>query len=180
MRVMGIDASPSTTGYAIYDTDIKDFTRVDKIRTSIKKATPTIGKRIDWICMELSHILLLEEVDVVVIEDIFVNPKQTASSVIPLGMLRGAIQEMMYGLDYDDLFVIETKKMKKAVTGKGNCNKEATYEAVKKIYKNSKAVRDALGKELLSKNNSQKNEDMADAVGLVHAYLSDPSLAHPA
>lgn len=180
MRIMGIDASPSTTGYAIYDTDIKDFIKVNKIRTSIKKATPTIGKRVEQICIELSHEMFLNEVDVVVIEDIYVNQQQSASATIPLGMLRGAIQLTVYELDYEDLYVIESSKMKKAVTGKGNCNKQATYDAVKKIYKKSKAVRDALGKELISKNNSHKNEDMADAVGIVHAYLKDPSLAHPA
>jgi Holliday junction resolvasome RuvABC endonuclease subunit len=180
MRVMGVDASPSCTGFAIYDTNINDFIKVNKIRSSKKKATPTIARRIEYICTELSHEIFFNEVDVIIIEDIFVNPKQTASSVIPLGMLRGAIQEMVYGLDFKDLHVIETKRMKKAVTGKGNCNKLATYKALKRIYKKSKVVREALGKELLSANNAQKNEDMADAIGLVYSYLKDPSLAHPA
>lgn len=180
MRIMGLDASLSTTGYAIYDTDLKDFIVVDKIRTSIKKATPTTGRRIEAICIELSHLMFFQDVDVVVIEDIYINQQQSASAAIPLGMLRGAIQETVYELDYEDLYVIESGKMKKAVTGKGNSNKEKTYECVKELYKNSKAVIDALGDELISANNSMKNEDMADAVGVVHSYLSDPSLAHPA
>jgi Holliday junction resolvasome RuvABC endonuclease subunit len=174
---MGIDASPSTTGYAIYDTDIQDFIKIDKIQTSIKKATPSLGRRVEAICIELSHLLFLNEVDVVVTEDIYINQ---VSSAIPLAVLRGAIQETIYGLDYEELFVIEASKIKKAVTGNGNANKQSMYDTVKKLYKHSKVVKAALGKKLLSKNNSQKNEDMADAVGIVHTYLTDASLAHAA
>lgn len=177
MRLMGIDASPRSTGYAIYDTDIQDFIEVNKIQTTIKKATPTLGKRVDFISTELSQLLFLNAVDIVVIEDIYV---QQVSAAIPLAMLRGSIQETIYGLDYDDLHVIASGKMKKAVAGNGNASKEETYEAVKRIYKNSAAVIEALGEVLISKNNAQKNEDMADAIGLVHAYLTDPSLAYPA
>ena len=177
MRIMGIDASPSTTGYAIYDTELQDFILVGKIRTSYKKSTPTLGRRVEYINIELSQIMFWNAVDVVVTEDIYV---QQVSSAIPLATLRGAIQETVYGLDYDELYVIESGKMKKAVAGKGNAGKQETYDAVKQIYAHSVAVQEALGKELISKDNAQKNEDMADAVGIVHAYLTDPSLAHPA
>jgi Holliday junction resolvasome RuvABC endonuclease subunit len=177
MRIMGLDASPSTTGFAIYDTEIQDFILVDKIQTSIKKATPSLGRRVDAICTELSHLLFWNAVDIVVTEDIYINQ---VSSAIPLAVLRGGIQETIYGLDYEDLFVIEASKVKKAVTGKGNADKQKMYDKVKELYAHSSVVRDALGEELISKNNAQKNEDMADAVGLIHAYLVDPSLAHPA
>lgn len=179
MRIMGLDASASCTGYAIYDTEIGDFILVDKIRTSKKKATPTMAKRIEYLCDELSHIMFWNYVDVVVIEDLFISnqPNQVASA-ISLAMVRGAIQQLIYELEYEGLHVMETKKMKKAVTGNGNANKEFTYETVKQLYKDSIVVAAALGEELISKNNAQKNEDMADAVGLVHAYLTDPSLAH--
>lgn len=174
---MGIDASPRSTGYAIYDTDIQDFILVDKIQTTIKKATPTIGRRVEAISIHISQLLFWNAVDVVLIEDIYVNQ---VSSAIPLAMLRGSIQETVYGLDYEELGVIASGKMKKAVTGNGSASKEETYDAVKRIYKNSTAVIEALGEQLISNNNAQKNEDMADAVGLVHAYLTDPSLAYPA
>lgn len=177
---MGLDASLSSTGFAIYDTDLKDFIKIDKIRTSIKKATPTVARRIEEICTKLSHEMFLNLVDVVVIEDIYVNHRQSASSVIPLGMLRGAIQETVFGLEYENLYVIETKKMKKAITGTGNASKEATYNMLKDIYKDSETVQKALGDILISDNNSKKNEDMSDAIGIVHSYLKDASLAHPA
>lgn len=177
MRIMGIDASPSCTGIAIYDTDINDFILVTKIRTSIKKATPTLGKRIEYIMIELSHLLFWNAVDVVIIEDIYVNK---VSSAIPLAMTRGAIQETVYGLEYEELLTIASGTMKKAVTGKGNADKEKTYDCVKKHYEHSKIVQEALGEKLVSNNNAQKNEDMADACGLVYAYLTDPTLASPA
>lgn len=179
MRIMGLDASASSTGYAIYDTEIGDFILIDKIRTSKKKATPTMAKRIEYLCAELSQIMFWNCVDVVVTEDIFISnqPNQVASA-ISLAMVRGALQQLIYDLEYDGLHVIETKKMKKAVTGNGNANKEFTYNTVKELYKDSKVVMEALGDELISKNNAHKNEDMADAVGLVHAYRIDPSLAH--
>lgn len=177
MRIAGIDASPSTTGIAIYDTELDDFILVTKIRTSIKKATPTLGRRVEHICAELSQILFWNAVDVVVTEDIYVNQ---VSSAIPLAMLRGAIQETVYGLDYESLQVITAGRVKKAVTGNGNADKQLMYDTVKQLYKNSKAVEEALGTELISNNNAQKNEDMADAVGIVHAYRVNPSLAQPA
>lgn len=178
MRIMGIDASTSTTGIAIYDTDdMKDFILVTKIRTSIKKATPTIGKRIDAICIEISHLLFLEAVDVVVIEDIYINQ---LSAGIPLAMLRGAIQTTVYDLGYDEIHVIEASVVKKAVTDNGNASKPLIYDTVKALYAHSQVVQDALGDELISKDNADKNEDMADAVAIVHAYLTNPSLAHPA
>lgn len=175
MRIMGLDASASCTGYAIYDTAIGDFILIGKIRTSKKKATPTLAKRIEYLCAELSQIMFWNCVDVVVMEDIYV---QQVSSAIPLAMVRGAIQQLIYELEYDGLHVMESSKMKKAVTGKGNASKETTYDCVKELYKDSKLVVDALGEKLESKNNAHKNEDMADAVGLVHAYRKDPSLAH--
>lgn len=175
MRIMGIDASLSTTGYAIYDTEIGDFILIGKIRTSIKKATPTRSKRIQYLCAELSHIMFWNYVDVVVTEDIYVAQK---SAALPLGMVRGAIEQLVYDLEFEGLHIIESTKMKKAVTGNGNANKLLTYETLKEIYKDSPLVMEALGKELISDNSAKKNEDMADAVGLVHAYKADPSQAH--
>ncbi len=177
MRIMGIDASPSCTGVAIFDTEINNFIEITKIRTSIKKATPTLGKRVESLIVELSHLIFWNAVDIIVIEDVYV---QQVSSAIPLAITRGAIQTMVYDLGYDDLFVIASSVMKKAVTGKGNASKEKTYECVKKHYQYSKLVQEVLGEKLMSKDNAKKNEDMSDACGLVYTYLKDPSLAYPA
>lgn len=179
MRIMALDASLSSTGLAIYDTELKDFTRADKIRTSIKKATPTQARRVDYICTELSHILFWNAIDIVLIEDIYIGMQQP-SSVIPLAILRGAIQETVYGLEYDDLLVAESSKIKKEVVGKGNASKADVYEELKRKYSNSPVVAKALGKELICKNNKDKNEDISDAIALIDAYLSNPSIAHPA
>lgn len=179
MRIMALDASLSTTGYAIYDTIIDDFVKADKIRTSIKKATPTQAKRVDYICTELSHILFWEAIDVVLIEDIYIGMQQP-SSIIPLAILRGAIQETVYGLEYDNLLVAESSKIKKEVVGKGNASKEAVYDELKRKYAHSKVVMNALGDKLMSKDNNDKNEDISDAIALIDAYLSSPSIVHPA
>ena len=172
---MGIDASGSCTGVAIYDTDKQDFIKITKIRTSKKKSTPTNAKRREYICMELSHMMLMECVDIVIIEDIYVSK---VSSAIPLAALRGAIELTVLDMEYEGLYVIESSKIKKAVTGKGNASKEDVYNRLKEIYKNSQTVMEALGDKLISKDNADKNEDMSDAVAVVHAYLTDPNLAH--
>lgn len=179
MRIMALDASISSTGYAIYDTIIGDYVKADKIRTSIKKITPTRAKRVDYICMEISHLLFWEAVDVVLIEDIYIGMQQP-SSVIPLAILRGAIQETVYGLEYDDLFVTESSKIKKAVVGNGNASKEDVYNELKRKYAHSKVVMEALGDKLMTKDNKDKNEDISDAIALIDAYLSSPSIVHPA
>ena len=179
MRIMGLDASLSSTGFAIYDTELGDFVRAEKIRTSIKKDTPTQASRVRQICMELSHIMFWEAVDVVLIEDIYIGMQQP-SSVIPLAILRGAIQETVYGLNYDSLLVTESSKIKKCVVGKGNASKEDVYNELKRKYIHSKTVIHALGEQLNCKNNKDKNEDISDAIALIDAYLSDPSIVYPA
>lgn len=179
MRIMALDASLSSTGLAIYDTTMEDFVKADKIRTSVKKATPTQARRVEYICTELSHLLFWNAVDLVLIEDIYIGMLQP-SSVIPLAILRGAIQETIYGLEYDELLVAESSKIKKEVVGKGNASKEDVYNELKKKYAHSKVVIEALGDELICKNNSNKNEDISDAIALIDAYLSNPSIVHPA
>lgn len=179
MKIMSLDASLSSTGYAVYDTNLADYIVVDRIRTSIKKATPTTAKRIEFIVTELSHIMFWNAVDIVLIEDIYIGMQQ-ASSVIPLAMLRGAIQETVYGLDYDNLYVSESSKIKKEVVGKGNASKEDVYNTIKDKYSYSSVVKEALGDELISKNGPDKNEDKSDAVALIDAYLSNPEIVHPA
>lgn len=176
MRIMGLDASTSCTGIAIYDTEINDFVYVDKIRTSKKKITPTDAMRRQAICAEISYLMLTEYVDVVVIEDIYVSQ---VSSAIPLAALRGAIEQATFNMECGDgLLAITSSQVKKVVTGKGNASKEDVYHKIKKIYKNSKLVRQALGKELKSKDNAEKNEDMSDACAVVYSYLTEPSLAY--
>lgn len=179
MRIMGIDASISSTGYAIYDTSINDFIEASKIRTSIKKATPTQQGRINQITMELSLLLLIKEVDVVLIEDIYVGMGQI-SSIIPLAILRGSIANMVEGLGYDALYVAESKKIKKEVVGSGNASKEDTYNVIKEKYKHSPVVKEVAGEELVSKNNKDKNEDIIDAIALIDSFLSNPEIVHPA
>lgn len=171
---MGIDASGTCTGIAIYDTVIGDFVKVTKVHTSKKKATPTNAKRREFICMELSHLMLMECVDVVIIEDIYVDK---VSSAIPLAALRGAIEITVFDMEYEGLHTIASSQVKKAVTGNGKAKKERVYETLKEIYAESEVVMEALGDELLSANNAKKNEDMSDAVAVVHAYLTDPDLA---
>lgn len=179
MRIMALDASLSSTGYAIFDTELADFTHVDRIRTSIKKATPTTAKRIESIVTQLSHLMFWNAVDIILIEDIYVGQLQ-ASSVIPLAMLRGAIQETVYGLDYDTLWVSQSSKIKKEVVGKGNASKQDVYDLVKDKYSYSSVVKEALGDELISKTGPDKNEDKSDAVALIDGYLSNPSIVYPA
>lgn len=175
MKILGLDASLNCTGYAIYDTDKNDIVLVDKIHTRIKNATPTLGRRIEAIVTHLSHVMFWHAVDIVVIEDIYVG--NNANAAIPLGMLRGAILQMVYGMDCGDMLSIATKSMKKNVAGKGNASKEETYEAIKKLYSHNPIVMAALGEELMSKDNLKKNEDMADACGIVHSYVKDPCTA---
>lgn len=177
MIIMGIDASPSTTGVAIYDTKVKDFVLITKIQTKIKKATPTNSKRRDLICNELSYLMWTYSVDVVVLENVHI---QQLSAALPLAILRGAIEQMIFANGYKEYYTYEASVIKKIVTGKGNAKKEDMYNFIKLQYRKSKTVQAALGSQLVSKDNAEKNEDMADACGIIHAYLTDPDAAQVA
>lgn len=177
MRIMGIDASPSTTGVAIYDTDKKDFVHVTKIRSSICKKTPTASKRRDFICAELSQLFWTWNVDEIVLENVHI---QQLSAALPLAILRGGIEQTVYSCGYSRIYTYSASQVKQLVTGKGNASKEDVYNFVKLLYHNSTVVMEALGPALISKDNADKNEDMADACGIVHSFLTDPSLAEVA
>lgn len=174
MMILGIDASPSTTGFALYDSVNSDFVYIGKVRTSICKKTPTSAMRRRYICAELSHILMDYPIDEIVIEDVFINQ---LSSALPLSMLRGAIEQTVFDLGYDRLHYYSASQVKKIVAGHGQASKEDMFQAIILRFKDSKVVHNALGTELKSKNNKEKNEDMADACGVAVSFSISPDLA---
>lgn len=169
MRILGIDAGLHTTGVAILDTDISDFILIEKINTTIKKATPTTASRTRWIAGEISQLIMEHGVDVAVIEDIFVpmNKSQT-SAIIPVARLRGAIEQIVTEW-LDVLYVYPTMIMKQVVGGKGNCTKVDCYNAIKARYPHSKLLQEKLGEAFIEKN-KDKNDDISDACCIAHTY----------
>ncbi len=176
MRIAGIDAGLGCTGVAIYDTTVKDFIVIEKIKSSIKKATPNTQRRIEAIVDRISALLFWNDVDVVVIEDIFVGKKKQLSAIIPAARLRGGIEQMVLAQGYSGLYVMTTSQMKKQISGKGNNGKEACHMAIKKRFKKSKLFQSEVGMTFISEG-AKKNDDVSDACCIAYAYDQNPALA---
>ncbi|WP_422661686.1 crossover junction endodeoxyribonuclease RuvC (plasmid) [Paenibacillus sp. EC2-1] len=174
MLVLGIDASPSTTGFAVYDSVKSDFVHISKVRTKINKSTPTSAKRRLKICIELSYLLWQYDIDAVVIEDVYISQ---LSSALPLAMLRGSIEQTLFDNGFSDLYSYTASQVKNVITGNGQASKQEMFDHIVYRFADSPVVRDALGTELKSKDNNEKNEDMADACGVALTFILNPTVA---
>lgn len=175
MRIAGIDAGLDSTGFAILDTAINDFIVIERIKTTKKKATPSNQHRARYIAGEISQLLMFNSVDVVVIEDIFINPKRP-SAIIPVARLRGHIEQAVLDLEYPGLHVLRSTQVKQAVAGKGNSKKEDCFHAIKALYPHSKLLKKVLGPKFIG-DGKDKNDDISDACCVAHAYFVNPSVA---
>ncbi|MNP13967.1 Holliday junction resolvase [compost metagenome] len=175
MRIMGIDAGLASTGIAILDTDINDFVLIEKIKTTIKKATPTTGHRARFIAGTISQWIMEYEIEAVVIEDIYINPKQP-SAIIPVARLRGAIEQVVLDWEFEGLNVIKSSVMKKIVGGKGNVKKDECFHAIKQIYSHSALLQEKLGPVFID-TGANKIDDISDACCIAHSYRVAPTAA---
>ena len=85
MKILGLDLSTTETGYCIYDGTFK----VGKIKP---KSTIPRNNRICLIVKDISELIAQNNIEVVVIEEIYLN---YATSAMVLGRLQGAIIYML-------------------------------------------------------------------------------------
>ena len=175
MRVLGIDAGLASTGLAILDTSIRDFIMIEKVKTTIKKVTPTTGHRARFIAGVISQYIMEYSIDHVVIEDIYINIKQP-SAIVPVARLRGAIEQTVLDWEFEGLNVYRSTEIKKIITGKGNATKELCYETIKDIYKRSALVQQMLGAKFID-TGANKIDDLSDACCVAHSFFVAPTIA---
>ena len=130
LRAIGVDPGLSKTGYGIVEIfEKKGIVREwDCLSTNPKDPTP---KRLQNIYLSFEHILQQWEVQLVILEDIFVLPK-FPKAALQLGAVRGILT---LAAAHKNLQVMELKptEVKMALTGNGRADKDQVERAVRKI-----------------------------------------------
>ncbi len=136
MNILGIDPGSRITGFGLIKADKLKFTYINSgcIRTQ-----GDLNERIVTIYSGIKEILSKHEVDIVVIERVFMRPdRPNPDAAIKLGHARGAIISAVGGqgipmVDYT------ANQIKKAVVGRGHGTKEQVSFMVQQLLKLNKA-----------------------------------------
>lgn len=155
MKTLCIDASLTSTGWALFD-DLR-LQKFGKINTQKKDL-----KRLEAIVGALNDILIDDNVEQVIMEGGFSKIANLKTGLM-LAELRGAIK---YEISKKNLILLEPapQQIKKLLTGNGRATKEEVFEALHEIYKNDKLFAtigpfsDSAGK--------KKTSDVYDAISL--------------
>lgn len=160
MVIMGIDASLSSTGFCIVESNNQ---KIDIIKTGViqtkKDDFKTEDLRIFYICKELAKLILTYYVSKIAIEEQFMA--RNSKTILSLRKMLGAIMYLVcdMGLELDYLYPTTVRKL---LLDNGKAKKE---EVAKYIREN---IMD-LG-EYSDKSGKKKTSDIYDATAIALAY----------
>jgi crossover junction endodeoxyribonuclease RuvC len=159
-RVMGLDPSISSTGWAVkIDEDIVDLGRI----TTTNKSEE--DERIFQIAVQILQKAREHKIDAVIMESQFVY--RNAKTALQLSRLRGGIVVLLKMANISVKY-ISPSEIKQAVTGNGKAEKEDVAATLLVIYKDNEKVQN-IGP-FSDKSNKQKTSDIYDAVAAVYSY----------
>ena len=155
MNILGIDPGSRITGFGLIKANKLKFTYINSgcIRTQ-----GDLNDRVITIYSSIKEILEKHQVDIVVIERVFMRPdRPNPDAAIKLGHARGAV---IVAAGVQDLPIVDysPNQIKKTVVGKGHASKEQISFMVQQLLKLNKAPQ----------------PDAADALAgaICHAYHS--------
>jgi len=155
MNILGIDPGSRITGFGLIKANKLKFTYKNSgcIRTQ-----GDLNDRVITIYSSIKEILEKHQVDIVVIERVFMRPdRPNPDAAIKLGHARGAV---IVAAGVQDLPIVDysPNQIKKTVVGKGHASKEQISFMVQQLLKLNKAPQ----------------ADAADALAgaICHAYHS--------
>jgi len=153
MRILGIDPGSRVTGFGIIEANKLKF---NYITSGCIRTTGNLFEKISTIYQEVYLIAQKYQVDVAVIERVFMRPdRPNPDAAIKLGHARGAIISAI-GILKIPMVEYSPNQIKKTVVGQGHAQKNQVGFMVKELLKLSK----------------QPQEDAADALAgaICHAY----------
>ncbi|WP_416677387.1 crossover junction endodeoxyribonuclease RuvC [Candidatus Pseudothioglobus sp. Uisw_016] len=142
MKILGIDPGSRITGFGLIEVNKLKFTYLSSgcIRTQ-----GDLNERIITIYEGVKEVIAKHEIDIVVIERVFMRPdRPNPDAAIKLGHARGAIISATGGqgipiVDYT------ANQIKKAVVGRGHASKEQVSFMVQQLLKLNKAPQEDAG-----------------------------------
>ncbi len=155
-RVLGIDASLTSTGYAF---------RIDGavVTGAINAGKGVVGPtRLAYVASAVANIIVECRPDLIVLED-YAMGRGAAGRAFSIGELGGVLKTLFWENQIDVMLVSPTA-LKKAITGKGNADKAQLVDGKKVKDKNKPEMRAAL---LNTFKLDLSQNDEADACGLM-------------
>ena len=166
MRILSIDPSLSSCGYAIIDSFNRSIVKINRITTSQKDGDE--NQRIYIITKEIENIIKNDnEIQEITLEDGFVK---FAGSSLKLGKLRGALIFNAQNIGIK-VYSQEPTETRKNLGLKGNAKKEDVAAKILELYPN---LLEDIG-EYSDKPGKNKTSDMYDAVCIGIAHLNKTS-----
>lgn len=155
MNILTIDASLSSTGYAIFKN--KKLAKFGKICPSKNEK-----QKLKFFYEELLKIIKENKINDIVIEDGFSKIANLRTGLM-LAELRGCIKLLAYMNDVE-IYTVAPQQIKKIITGKGNATKEDVANKLCEIYADNSLFK-SIGT-FSDKNNREKTSDIYDAISL--------------
>ena len=131
IRAMGVDPGLAQTGYAVVEvSDKKGIARVwDTISTDPKDS---MSKRLHKIFTDFEKILKKWNVDILILEGIYVLPKYP-NAALQLGAVKGVVS-LAAAIENVEVRELKPTEVKMALTGNGRARKDQVERAVRKIF----------------------------------------------
>lgn len=161
--LLSLDASISSTGYAIFDED--KLIKYGKIVTN-KKDFENEDLRLNHICDKIEQLIIKYEIDEIICEDQFTSVN--SKTILVLRKLIGGIMRTANRFDINVHYYLPAQWRKILDINKGTSNnkKKKCYDY---LIKNN-----IIDFEFIPKN-KDKNDDICDAIGIGLAYLKKKS-----
>jgi len=142
MNILGIDPGSRITGFGLIEANKLKFTYLNSgcIRTQ-----GDLNERIVTIYAGVKEIIAKHDIDIVVIERVFMRPdRPNPDAAIKLGHARGAIIAATGGQGIE-IVDYTANQIKKAVVGRGHASKEQVSFMVQQLLKLNKAPQEDAG-----------------------------------
>lgn len=159
--ILALDASISSTGFALVDFDdsLIDF---GKITTTTKMQE---DDRVYYIANKIANIMDKHFVKAVIMEAQFFS--RNVKTAMQLSRLRGAITFVIKNRGVNIIHRTPSE-IRKDLTGNGSATKEEVCDYIRDFYKNDDRIVE-LG-ELIDRQCKAKNSDIYDAIGIGLSY----------
>mgnify|MGYP006096302639 FL=1 len=142
MNILGIDPGSRITGFGLIEANKLKFTYLNSgcIRTQ-----GDLNERIVTIYAGVKEIIAKHDIDIVVIERVFMRPdRPNPDAAIKLGHARGAIIAATGGQGIE-IVDYTANQIKKAVVGRGHASKEQVSFMIQQLLKLNKAPQEDAG-----------------------------------
>lgn len=171
MKILTLDLSLTSTGFAIFEYDVINGIPVFDKNNLIEcgKINPKCNneERLLYIYNTIENLIALHDIDIIIIEDGFVGNNRKVG--IQLSELRGCIKllAMQWGIE---IISAPPQAVKKVVCEGSSLSKEEVAHKLKSKYEGNQ-IFDSIG-DFSDKANKNKTSDIYDAIALYEYYKS--------